>query len=345
MSFGTALKQAREAQGLTTQDLALRTKIRGDYLRALEDGNINLLPERTFARSYLQRYARELNLDPVPLLAEFDRSMPVSPEIAQGMRGTPLKETATSGSSGSGLAGLGLGRIAAMLGGLLLIAGGAYYAYTFMKPMPAVVNPTPVTTPTPAPTPEPVTDPAQPAPINTVRLTVNSVPDGARVYLDNRDLGVTPVRSFPVDARAQAELRVEYAGRQPLRQSISLTQGRNLRASLQPAGQGSSSLTDLNNPAKPAGTPVKPPVAVTPAKPAAPKKSAVSVTFTGESWTRITDATGRVLYQGTPPVGSVKGFPAGVIIRTGNAGAIKVSLNGAPAQAMGQPGQVLTKKF
>ncbi|MCD0162949.1 helix-turn-helix domain-containing protein, partial [Deinococcus sp. 6YEL10] len=72
MSFGAALKQARESQGLTTQDVALRTKIRGDYLHALEDGNTSLLPERTFARSYLQRYARELSLDPAPLLYDFD---------------------------------------------------------------------------------------------------------------------------------------------------------------------------------------------------------------------------------------------------------------------------------
>jgi len=35
MSFGNELKAAREAQGLGIQDLAQRTKIRGDYLRAL----------------------------------------------------------------------------------------------------------------------------------------------------------------------------------------------------------------------------------------------------------------------------------------------------------------------
>ena len=75
-SFGAALRQAREGLGLSTQDVALRTKIRGDYLRALEDGNLAALPERTFARSYLTRYARELGLDPQPLLSDFDRALP-----------------------------------------------------------------------------------------------------------------------------------------------------------------------------------------------------------------------------------------------------------------------------
>lgn len=349
MSFGNALKQARESQGLTTQDLALRTKIRGDYLRALEDNNTALLPERTFARSYLQRYARELSLDPAPLLAEFDRSMPPSAEVSQSLRGAASRDTAARGMSPGLLAGL--------LTGLIVLGGAGYYAYqTYLKPAPRVAV-TPATTPPPPPpstTTASASAPAQPAPGATVRLTVSSVPPGARVFLDNRDLGITPVQSFPVDSRARAELRVEYAGRTPLKQTIDLSQGRNLRARLLPSGQVSS-LTDLNNRPKPAAKPAAaattPAATTTAASAAAPAATpvkpvnAVSVSFTGEAWTRITDATGRVLYQGTPPAGTQKGFPAGVIIRTGNAGAVKVSVSGAPAQAMGQAGQVLTRKY
>lgn len=343
MSFGTALKQAREAQGLTTQDLALRTKIRGDYLRALEDENPNLLPERTFARSYLQRYARELGLDPGPLLGEFDRSIPPAPEIAQSLRGNVNRNLpARSGSQG-----VSPGAAAGMATGLILLGAGAYWAYNnyFNKPA-RTVTPPPASAPAQPTnaTSTPATTPAQPAPTSTVRLTVSTVPDGARVFLDNRDLGKAPVRSFPVDARTQAELRVEMAGRQPFKQTIALSQGRNLRVTLPAQGQGQSTLSDLNNPAAApvASKPVAPPPAP---KPAAAKTNAVSVTFTGESWTRIMDASGRVLYQGTPPVGSKKGFPTGVIIRAGNAGAVNVSVNGAPGKPMGQNGQVITSRF
>ncbi|MCD0158262.1 DUF4115 domain-containing protein, partial [Deinococcus sp. 6GRE01] len=62
-------------------------------------------------------------------------------------------------------------------------------------------------------------------------------------------------------------------------------------------------------------------------------------------WTRVTDAAGRVLYQGTPPAGTVKGFPKGVTIRTGNAGAVKVAVNGAAPAPLGQAGQVVTRTF
>ncbi|THF85841.1 DUF4115 domain-containing protein [Deinococcus sp. KSM4-11] len=341
MSFGSTLKQAREALGLSTQELSMRTKIRGDYLRALEEGNTALLPERTFARSYLQRYARELNLDPTPLIAEFDRSVPPTPEVAQSLRGVPSGERAT---------GLNPALLAGLLTAVIVLGAGGYYAYsTYMKPAPLATVPAPTPATTPAPTPAAVTTP-KPAPApapTTVKLTVKSVPSGARVYLDNRDLGTTPLNAFPIDRRDRAELRVELTGRQPLKQSISLEQGRNLRATLPATGTGRSSLADLN---RPGSTPTVTPTAATPAAASTSTTStapraAVSVTFAAPSWTRVTGPGGVVLYQGTPPAGSVKGFPKGVVIRTGNAGGVRVSVNGAAATPMGQNGQVVTRAY
>ncbi|GAA5440540.1 RodZ domain-containing protein [Deinococcus caeni] len=352
MSFGAALKQARESQGLSTQDVALRTKIRGDYLRALEDGNTSLLPERTFARSYLQRYARELSLDPAPLLADFDRSVPASAEMTQSLRGPAARPGRKAGAGGRSLNPALLAGVAT---GVIILGAGGYYALGALKPAPAPAAVTPAVTPEPTP-----------APVTTVRLSVSSVPTGARVYLDNRDLGVTPVRSFPVDARHNAQLRVEAPGRAPLKETVDLSRSRNLRAQLRPTGQNSA-LVDLNaaraaraaaaaaaaaapttpaatTPAPTAPTPTTPattPPATTP--PAAAQ--AVNVTFSGASWTRVTDAAGRVLYQGTPPAGTVKGFPQGVTIRTGNAGAVRVGVNGAAPAPLGQVGQVVTRTF
>ncbi|ACO45644.1 helix-turn-helix domain-containing protein [Deinococcus deserti] len=342
MNYGDALRQAREAQGLSTQDLALRTKIRGDYLRALEDGNIALLPERTFARSYLQRYARELKIDPAPLLADFDRSVPSTQDL--GMT-RPSRTAAPVSRRASPLV--------ALLAGLLVLGGAGYGVYRYLAP--GIQTGSPTEAAQAGSTPVPATDPtpAAPEPVRTVKLSVSSVPSGARVYLDNRDLGLTPLRSFPVEAREDAQLRVEYTGRQPLKQSVSLTQGRNLRARLLPPGQGASELTDLAVPTpKPV---VKPGVpasgggpaenSVTTPSPEAAPGTPVSVQFTAEAWTRVTDASGRVLYEGIPPAGTRKGFPAGVTVRTGNAGAVRVSVKGSAFKALGEAGQVVSRQF
>jgi len=100
MSFGNELKAAREAQGLGIQDLAQRTKIRGDYLRALEAEDLSGLPERTFSRAYVQRYARELQLDAAPLLRDFDRLSPQRPN-----RSTPCGRRRPARRAAAGHAG------------------------------------------------------------------------------------------------------------------------------------------------------------------------------------------------------------------------------------------------
>ena len=338
-SFGAALRQAREHLGLSTQDVALRTKIRGDYLRALEDGDLTLLPERTFTRSYLTRYARELGLDPQPLLNDFDRASPAPAGSSQLARRVPARRRAP------------VPLIAALLGGLLIVGAGAFLlSQRAQQPAPAST-----TVAVPEPTPAPAT---------TVRLTVKVTPPGARVYLDNRDLGSAPILAFPVDARTQAELRVELSGREPLRQTINVTRSRDLRVALNAKGTPSV-LTDAAAPAPKAPsarptsgqtTPTQPVTAQgksaqnTPAQgaaatPGAPKPTAVQVSYPGPSWTRVTDASGRILFEGTPAAGTVKAFPKGVTIRTGNAAAVKVSVDGAPSAALGQAGQVVTRNF
>ena len=335
MTFGSALRQAREARGLTLRELAQTTAIRRDYLEALENRALGDLPEATFARAYLRRYARELGLDPAPLLADFDRPVqPAPPEPeAPAITGPPEDRAPPLGPTRTALIAV-LVVLLAAVGTLLL-----------RRQLPAAVAPDPpvpiVAAPDPPALPVPRAPPPAPAVSGTVRLTVKSVPDGAQVYLDNRNLGPTPVLSFPVDARAGAQLRVEAVGRMPLKQTIDLGQSRNLRATLPASNEGPSVLTDLNTGIKTL-TPLPPP----PPIPAAAAVSAqVSVRFVGPSWTRVTDGAGRLLYEGTPPAGSMKGFPAGVTIRAGNAGAVQVSVGGKPQRAMGEAGQVVTRRY
>ncbi|CAM3988992.1 RodZ domain-containing protein [Deinococcus marmoris] len=356
--FGPALREAREARGLTLRELAQTTAIRRDYLQALEeaqplaDGRLQLgvLPEATFARAYLRTYARELGLDPAPLLADFDRlSRP----------GLPPPKAAPAEAAEEYAPPLGPTRIALiavllillLTVGVLLLRGAAPAAVVPPPPIPVPASPTPP--PVLPPTP-PAVPPPPVVPQGTVRLSVKSVPDGAVVYLDNRNLGQAPVLSFPVDARARAELRVEAAGRTPLKQTIDLRQGRNLRATLpatvSPSGTRQPSvLTDLNTgvttltPLPP--LPAAPPASRPGSAPGPAAANAVTLRFVGQSWARVTGDGGRVLYEGIPPMGSVQTYPPGVSVRAGNAGAVRVSVGGAPETALGEAGQVLTRQF
>lgn len=57
------LRQAREAQKLTIQELAEITKIRSDHIRALEEGNFNVFSAPVYIRGFVRTCATLLKLD------------------------------------------------------------------------------------------------------------------------------------------------------------------------------------------------------------------------------------------------------------------------------------------
>jgi len=61
---GARLRAAREARGLSVEDLARITKIGASVLTALEESNVDKLPATIFTRGFLKAYASEVGLDP-----------------------------------------------------------------------------------------------------------------------------------------------------------------------------------------------------------------------------------------------------------------------------------------
>jgi hypothetical protein len=61
--IGTSLREARLRQGLDFSAAEQATKIRGKYLRALEDEQFAVLPAETYVRGFLRTYAEYLGLD------------------------------------------------------------------------------------------------------------------------------------------------------------------------------------------------------------------------------------------------------------------------------------------
>ena len=66
---GARLRAAREAAGLSLDQVAQQLKLAPRQVRALEDEDFAQLPGRTFARGFVRNYARLLNLDGDDLLA------------------------------------------------------------------------------------------------------------------------------------------------------------------------------------------------------------------------------------------------------------------------------------
>lgn len=60
--LGTKLLREREAQGLSLEEIASRTRINLHYLKAIEDNDSSQLPGGFFYRSFIRQYARTLGL-------------------------------------------------------------------------------------------------------------------------------------------------------------------------------------------------------------------------------------------------------------------------------------------
>ena len=61
--IGNSLREARVRRGVDFAQAELATKIRGKYLRALEDEQFEMLPAETYVKGFLRTYAEYLGLD------------------------------------------------------------------------------------------------------------------------------------------------------------------------------------------------------------------------------------------------------------------------------------------
>lgn len=79
---GAALRAAREARGLSLEEVARTTKITVAALRALEHNEIEKLPAPVFTRGFLKAYAREVGLDPDATADRYlSHVQPASPSV------------------------------------------------------------------------------------------------------------------------------------------------------------------------------------------------------------------------------------------------------------------------
>ena len=78
--IGNSLREARLRQHLDFPEVELATKIRGEYLRALEDEAFDVLPAQTYVKGFLRTYADYLGLDGQLYVDEFNSRFGVDGE-------------------------------------------------------------------------------------------------------------------------------------------------------------------------------------------------------------------------------------------------------------------------
>ncbi len=228
------LREARQARGLSLEQVEEETKIRRKYLEALEEEAFDVLPGRVYVRGFLRNYARFLGLDAGALVARFEEMLPSEevPPVPQPFPGSGKKLRLN----------WPLGRIAYAVMGLvlafLLVWGGsslfgltrdaAYWDKE--KKQPGVSPGTPAGTPDPPSGKSTVHtgDPVTPSSTPTSTGTNNSTPEGVHLVLN--------VTAETCWMRVVVDGKIMFTGEVPANQSKSFKAKEHIWVKLGNAG-------------------------------------------------------------------------------------------------------------
>jgi len=181
---GVALAAAREAMGLSVEQIADQLKLASRQVLAIERGDFDALPNRAVTRGFIRAYAKAVRLDPAPLVAM------VEVEGAVGHADATVRPTKVTASFQESRfptlternSGKPFGAIIAGVAVVALVGGAAAWQFGLL---PSLNLPSRVGVGSPASAPETVAPPvvvAQPAsqpaetPIQSPNVPLISVP-------------------------------------------------------------------------------------------------------------------------------------------------------------------------
>ena len=227
MTAGGMLRQAREAHGLDVSVVAAALKIPTQKLEALEDDNIEALPDPVFARALAASVCRALRIDPAPVLAKLPGAL--KPGLADADRtiSTNLRSGAPhQGRNGGGIALPSRALMAVVA--LLLVGAGALFwlPQSTFDQLSATIAGWTTRADADAPVAEPSTTPVAPAGtvVESVTPPVAAVEPAPPVTAV--PVAPAPTPSAPTDqvvftARADSWVTVsEAGGKQLLRRTV-----------------------------------------------------------------------------------------------------------------------------
>jgi cytoskeleton protein RodZ len=308
------LRQARESNGWSLAEVALKLNLTVTSLSNLEAGAFDKLPGHTFARGYIRAYAKLLGMDQTVLVQQFDQSTGTDSQgsnvHALGRIEEPVRVSHT------------ILRIVSLLLLVAVIGGGFVWWQDQTSQRSKDVT---------SLAPEHVE--VEGADGTTQIHPIDEPEDQA--VAEGQAEGATAL------ALPQSETTAESTGAEPVAPATAPA----APAATTPAAPvhtpapavAAPAAPAPNAPATPAPTVTAPVVAATPAPTAeaavpAAGDSQVQLQFTADCWAQVTDGRGKVLFSGLKHKGdsvSVSGKPP-LAVRLGVARAAQVSYNGQP---------------
>jgi cytoskeletal protein RodZ len=80
-NVGEQLRQGREEKNMTVAEIADISKIRGDHIRALEEGNYSIFSAPVYIRGFVRTYSNLLKLDTPRLLEQLGHELAESGQV------------------------------------------------------------------------------------------------------------------------------------------------------------------------------------------------------------------------------------------------------------------------
>lgn len=286
--IGAQLKEGREAQRLSLEDVSARLKVSAPKLAAIESGNVSSLPDVTFAKGVMRAYARTLHIDIDPLLGRYHAQAQTAPvaEITRRHEGSlnqafdDRKRFGSSTSSGSG------GRLIWLLLVVAGLAAGGWFGYDHFK---AWLDARSQHVAEVSASEEAAT---QTTSDGTVTATLPTVMTGN----DSPAPSEAPAVTLPVPPTTSVASAAAAAA----------TPSAPTTASGMPLATGGALAPSVKDVPAPSAAPA-PAVAATAATatPAAAAGGDVELRFSGDTWYEVRDRNGKVVLGGTAKAGDV----------------------------------------
>lgn len=301
---GETLRAARESKNWSLASVAKQLNLSERSLSQIEAGDFSQMPGHTFARGYVRAYAKLLGLDQNRLVQQFDQHT----------------GTDATGSSVNSLGHIDepvrLSRSMVRFFTLLLTLVIAVGAYLWWQDRTA-------------------RNAAGPSVTALERIEVEAADGTTEIHLlDRADEPDEPATSEPAASEPSG------TEAEPVDQAPPSAEGAESPVAESPAADAPGPAAETAPTGEAAAAPAVTETTTAAAEPAAvaPGEGRLTLDYSADCWTRITDAEGKVLYSGLAKAGSSRTLvgKTPLDVHLGFASGVQVSFNGEPVSLSGK---------